>query len=77
VNDTMIDKLDNIFGLSKEARLKFGDGTYEVLSPGQFVRCAVTREPIPLVKLRYWHAGRQEAYASARIAMQRHIELRG
>ena len=47
-----------------EARVEFLDGDFRVLSPGSFVRCAVTGEPIPVEDLRYWDVDRQEAYAS-------------
>jgi hypothetical protein len=40
-------------------------GTFRVLSPGDHVVCAVTRQPIPLEELRYWSVERQEAYATA------------
>ena len=47
-----------------EARVEFLDGDFRVLSPGSFVRCAVTGEPIAVDDLRYWDVDRQEAYAS-------------
>ena len=43
-----------------------------MLSPGDFVRCAVTGEPIMLPDLRYWSVELQEAYASAEISFERH-----
>jgi hypothetical protein len=46
----------------QEARLTYGDGDYSIVRPGRFVRCAVSGRPIPLEILRYWSAGRQEAY---------------
>ena len=70
-----MNKFDKAFGLSTEARLKYADGAYAVLLKGDFVRCAVTRAPIPLNDLRYWNVTRQEAYASSAIAMQRHRDL--
>jgi hypothetical protein len=48
----------------------------QVLSPGDYVRCAVSGELIMLPDLRYWSVERQEAYASAEIAFRRQIELR-
>jgi hypothetical protein len=47
-----------------------------VLTPGDFVRCAVTGEPIPLPDLRYWSVDLQEAYASAEIAFERYRATR-
>jgi len=65
-----------MFGTRGEARVRFGDGEFKVLSNGDFVRCAVSGRPIPLAELRYWSIERQEAYASAAISLQREVELR-
>ncbi len=57
-------KLMNIHDLSgiSEAKVKYLDADFRVLSPGSFVRCAVTGKPIPLDELKYWSVARQEAY---------------
>lgn len=47
---------------SGEAKIKFLDADFQVLSAGSYVRCAVTDKPIPLDELRYWSVARQEAY---------------
>lgn len=54
----------NIHDLSgvNEAKVKYLDADYRVLSPGSFVRCAVTGKPIPLDELKYWSVARQEPY---------------
>ena len=49
----------------RQARLHYMQGTFRILSPGDHVLCAVTRQPIPLDELRYWSVERQEAYATA------------
>ncbi len=54
-----------------EAEIKFLDGDFRVLRPGTFVRCAVTREPIPIEELRYWDVDLQEAYSSPAALLQR------
>jgi hypothetical protein len=54
-----------------EARLRYGDNDYDILSPGSFVACAVTGRPIPLSALRYWSVDLQEAYWDAEAAAQR------
>lgn len=54
----------------REARLHYMPGTFRVLSPGDHVLCAVTRQAIPLDELRYWSVARQEAYASAEISVE-------
>lgn len=52
------------------ARLHYLPGTFRVLSHGDHVVCAVTRQPIPLGELRYWSVARQEAYASAEASLR-------
>jgi hypothetical protein len=59
---------------AKEARLRYLDGDFQVMSPGAFVRCAVSGATIPLDELKYWSVSRQEAYASAQISLDREIE---
>ena len=58
-----------------EAEVKYLDGDFRVVRPGAFVRCAVTGAAIRLDELRYWSAERQEAYASAEVALERVVEL--
>lgn len=60
-----------------EARIRYLDGDFQVLSPGNFVRCAVTGTPIPLDELKYWSVERQEAYVDADAAFKRHEALNG
>lgn len=55
----------------RAATLQYGPNGFRVLSPGNFVLCAVTGERIVLEALRYWSAERQEAYASADAATRR------
>lgn len=70
-----MNRYEKSFGLTKEARLRYDDGEYHVVVPGDFVRCAVSGQRIPLSELRYWSVERQEAYASAAISFRRHLEL--
>lgn len=65
-----------MFGTRGEARVRYGDGEFKVLSNGDYVRCAVSGQPIPLSDLKYWSVALQEAYASAALSLQRHLELR-
>jgi len=48
-----------------EAKLRYLDADFEVVRAGNFVRCAVTGETIPLRNLRYWSVDRQEPYVDA------------
>lgn len=57
----------------REARIRYLDGDFQVLSPGAFVRCAVTGESIPIDELRYWSVKRQEAYADAAASLSREL----
>ena len=52
------------------ARLHYLPGTFRVLSHGDHVLCALTRQPIPLAELRYWSVARQEAYCSAEASLK-------
>ncbi|QAY77092.1 DUF2093 domain-containing protein [Sphingosinicella sp. BN140058] len=54
----------------RPARIHYMAGTFRVLSPGDHVVCAVTKQTIPLEALRYWSVARQEAYSSAEIATE-------
>ena len=61
----------------REARLRYLDGDYQVVIQGDYVRCAMSGQPIKLDDLRYWSVPRQEAYASAALALKRHLETAG
>lgn len=58
----------------KEARIRYLDGDFQVMTPGSFVRCAVTGESIPLDELKYWSVARQEPYANAEISLNRELQ---
>ncbi|MBX9816177.1 MAG: hypothetical protein A4S12_05600 [Proteobacteria bacterium SG_bin5] len=55
---------------NRTARLHYMANGFRVLSQGDHVLCAVSGQRIPLDALRYWNVARQEAYASAQIAME-------
>jgi hypothetical protein len=52
------------------ARLHYMANGFRVLVPGDHVVCAVSAEPIAIDELRYWSVEKQQAYASAWIALQ-------
>jgi len=56
-----------------EAKLQYLDGDFRVISPGSYVRCAVTDARIPLDELKYWSVDLQEAYALPTAVLQRHF----
>ena len=57
-----MNQFDNAGG--REAKVKYLDGDFQVVTHGQYVVCAVTGQHIPLDELRYWSVARQEAYVS-------------
>ena len=69
-----MNRFDPSFTAGQEARLTYRASEYHIDRPGDFVRCAVTGKPIPLELLRYWCVERQEPYASAAIALERHLK---
>ena len=55
---------------SGEAQVQYLDGDFRVISPGTYVRCAITGSIIPLDELRYWSVDRQEAYVDAAASLE-------
>ena len=60
----------------REAKVRFLDADFQVVSPGQYVRCAVTGLPIALEDLKYWSVERQEAYLDVRASLTGHMRDR-
>lgn len=71
-----MNRIDKFFGQRNEAKVRYDDGDFKVLTPGEFVRCAVSGQQILLNDLRYWNVERQEPYATAEIATRRYLDLR-
>ena len=71
-----MNRFEKLFGMQGEARVRYLDGEFQVTSPGDYVRCAVTGAQIPLTELRYWSVELQEAYATPEASLQRYKELR-
>ncbi len=59
-----------------EAKLFYLQGSFDVIRPGAYVVCAMSKERVPLDELRYWNADLQEAYATCELALQRSEEVR-
>lgn len=72
-----MNRFENQFGGGVEARVKYLPADFQVLVPGDFVRCARTGLAIALDDLKYWNADLQEAYSSPRVAMDRYLEING
>ena len=60
-----------MIGFGREAVLDYGDSHFDIMQPGDYVRCAVSGEKIALSALRYWSVDLQEAYANAEISLAR------
>lgn len=71
-----MNRFERFLGLKGEAKVKYLDGEFQVLLPGDYVRCAVTGQEIPLNELRYWSVELQEPYASAEISFERYRDRR-
>ena len=54
------------FPAQREAKLLYLDADFQVVREGDYVRCAITGDPIMLDNLKYWSVDRQEAYKTAR-----------
>ena len=54
---------------SREAKIRYLDGDFQILMPGSHVTCAMTGEIVPIEELRYWSVARQEAYCDAAAAL--------
>lgn len=71
-----MNRFERLFGFRGEAKVKYLDGEFQVVSPGDYVLCVVTGEPIPLAELRYWSVELQEPYATAEASLRRHLETK-
>ena len=50
--------------MSKEAKLKFKAGSFDIIEHGDYVLCSVSGKKILLSDLKYWNVELQEAYSS-------------
>lgn len=58
-----------------EAKLRYLDADYRILSPGTHVRCAITGKRIELDDLKYWSVERQEAYVDVKASFAREQQI--
>lgn len=70
----MMNRFEKMFGLRGEAQVRYLDGEFQVVSPGSYVRCAVSGQPIDLQHLKYWSVELQEPYATSEISFRRYID---
>lgn len=50
---------------SGEAVVHYGLSDFTIIESGNFVKCAVTGDKVPIDQLRYWSHEKQEAYKDA------------
>jgi len=48
----------------KLAKIKYLPNNFQIIEPGDYVKCAVSGKMISLDKLNYWNVDLQEAYYS-------------
>jgi hypothetical protein len=71
-----MNRFERNIGQANEAKLRYLDGELQVLTPGSFVRCAVTGQIIPIEELRYWSVELQEPYANAEASLKRYLDVK-
>ncbi len=54
----------------REAKIRYLDGDYQILTAGSYVVCAITAQQIPIDELRYWSVARQEPYVDCAAALE-------
>jgi hypothetical protein len=59
-----------------EAKIRYLDADFQIVSPGSHVKCAVSGKIIPLDELKYWSVTRQEAYVDAECSLKSELENR-
>ena len=57
--------MNSFFQGTGEAVIHSGASDFTIMEGGAYVTCASTGQKIPLEKLRYWNAERQEPYRDA------------
>ena len=55
---------------SREAKIRYLDGDFQILLPGGFVTCAVTGKSIAIDELKYWSVDRQQPYADCAASLE-------
>ena len=48
----------------REAKIKYNQGSYEIIEEGDYVNCSVSGKKIYLKDLKYWNVDLQEPYFS-------------
>lgn len=70
-----MNRFEKLFGGRTEARVRYKHGDFQILAPGDYVRCAVSGREVPLGELKYWNVDLQEAYFGPEESLKRYLEL--
>jgi len=54
----------------RPAKIRYLDGDFQIVMPGNHVVCAVTGKVIPIEELKYWSVERQEAYVDVNASVK-------
>jgi len=63
-------RMNRFEGGSREAKIRYLDADFQILSPGSYVTCAITGQPIMIDELKYWSVARQEPYVDAAASLE-------
>jgi hypothetical protein len=55
---------------NREAKIRYLDADFQILTPGSHVVCAMTGRPVLIDELKYWSVARQEAYVDAAASLE-------
>ena len=59
----------------KLAKIKYLPNNFQIIEPGDYVECAVSKKKISLENLTYWNVELQEAYFSYKEAFKKKEDL--
>jgi hypothetical protein len=65
--------LDQPIPQRREAKIRYLDADFQVIREGDYVRCAVTGDPISIANLRYWDVMRQVPFKTAEAAFSERL----
>lgn len=54
----------------RPAKIRYLDGDFQIVMPGNHVVCAVTGKVIPIEELKYWSVERQEPYVDVNASVK-------
>ena len=65
--------LDQPIPQRREAKIRYLDADFQVIREGDYVRCAVTGDPISIANLRYWDVMRQVPFKTTEAAFSERL----